>query len=94
MSEVRVDVDVCATCGLVGWSCLCDPSRTQCRLSEAQLQRARRSRLTNAEQVVSRAPRSLEDGRRTRLCRSELERLDGDELRFAALERRGGASGR
>ena len=45
----RVEIDVCPSCQLVGWSCACDPSRPACIQDEARLQRARRSRLTAAE---------------------------------------------
>jgi len=43
------EIDVCLACGLVGWSCVCDPSRPACKRTEARLQRARRARLTVAE---------------------------------------------
>jgi hypothetical protein len=63
----RVEIDVCPTCHLVGWSCACDPSRLACLQDEARLQRARRSRLTAAElsslEVAEEDMERLERGR-------------------------------
>lgn len=42
----RVEPDVCATCGLETYGCVCPPPAST---TQAELERARRSRLSTAE---------------------------------------------
>jgi hypothetical protein len=43
------ETDVCLSCGLESWGCVCDPSRPLHGPQESDLERARRARLSRAE---------------------------------------------
>jgi len=45
----KVESDVCLLCGLEGWGCVCDPARPRRKPSDAEVEAARRSRMTRAE---------------------------------------------
>jgi len=45
----RPEIDVCLLCGFEGWACICNPLKPHQRATQADIERARESRLTCAE---------------------------------------------
>lgn len=59
LAEDKPEADICLMCGLEGWGCICDPTRPRRRATEADLEQARRTRLTRAELAAEAGERDV-----------------------------------